>query len=148
MCYINLVAAIKYKDLSVTAIKIQINLLTVTMSLIPLSEESFQATARKSYTGRKSVTPRHVNDENNPDGLYNQLLTLKSDRLKVDQEAKMLKNRIGLLLQEEQRAQKKIEETKRKAKSILELKLKQQQELILKEEVTSNTDLIIESNYH
>ena len=118
------------------------------MSLIPLSEESFQATARKSYTGRKSVTPRHVNDENNPDGLYNQLLTLKSDRLKVDQEAKMLKNRIGLLLQEEQRAQKKIEETKRKAKSILELKLKQQQELILKEEVTSNTDLIIESNYH
>lgn len=105
------------------------------MSYLQLTDESFQLRGRRNDSAHKSVSSKRTNDENDPEGLYNQLIMSKADRLKADQEAKMLKNRIGLLLLEEQKAQKKIEETKKKAKHILELKLQNQQELILREEV-------------
>ena len=109
-----------------------------------ITGEHFNLTARKSYSER--LTSSHINDENDPDGVHDQLVALRADRLKADEEAKMLKNRIGLLMQEEQKAQKKIEETKRKTKSLLELKLQNQQHLILKEEVVSFTALSVTPN--
>jgi len=56
-------------------------------------------------------------------------------RKKAEEDAQLLANRIALLQLEEKRAMKKIEETKKKAKEIMELKNRNLQAQREKEEV-------------
>jgi len=56
-------------------------------------------------------------------------------RKKAEEDAQLLANRIALLQLEEKRAMKKIEETKKKAKEIMELKNRNLQQQREKEEV-------------
>lgn len=50
------------------------------------------------------------------------ILALKKARKQIEADAQLLANRIALLKQEELRSWKKIEETKKKAKEVYELK--------------------------
>ena len=62
------------------------------------------------------------------------LAEAKQMRKRADEDARLLANRIALLKQEELKAQKKIEETKRKAKEIVNLRSKNTEMLKLKED--------------
>jgi len=64
-----------------------------------------------------------------------QLLESKMIRKKAEEDAQLLANRIALLQLEEKRAMKKIEETKKKAKEIMELKNRNLQAQREKEEL-------------
>lgn len=66
-----------------------------------------------------------------------QLLESKLIRKKAEEDAQLLANRIALLQLEEKRAMKKIEETKKKAKEIMDLKNRNVQKQIEKEQVLS-----------
>jgi len=50
------------------------------------------------------------------------LKNTKKERVKVEKDAELLANRIALLKQEEMRTWKKIEETRKRAKDVLEMK--------------------------
>lgn len=63
------------------------------------------------------------------------LLESKLQRKKAEEDAKLLANRIALLRLEEQKALKKVEETRKKAKEILELKQRNAEAQRLKDEV-------------
>lgn len=60
-------------------------------------------------------------DLENPDLTYNQA---KKIRLQVERDVELLRNRVRMLQLEEERALKKISETKKKTQQILELKQK------------------------
>lgn len=62
------------------------------------------------------------------------LTEAKQMRKRADEDARLLANRIALLKQEEQKAQKKIEETRRKAQEILNLRNRNTELLRKKEE--------------
>jgi hypothetical protein len=63
------------------------------------------------------------------------LLESKMLRKKAEEDAQLLANRIALLQQEERRALKKIEETKKKAMEIMDLKQRNLQNQKQREEV-------------
>lgn len=59
----------------------------------------------------------------------------KVARKKAEEDAQLLANRIALLQAEERKAMKKIDETKKKAKEIMDLKIRNMQKEKEKEEV-------------
>ena len=60
-------------------------------------------------------------------GSEGSLLALKKARKQIEADAQLLANRIALLKQEELRSWKKIEETKKKAKEVYQLKKKNEE---------------------
>ena len=63
-----------------------------------------------------------VNEDDDVELLYAKLRASKKARLQADEDAKLLENRIKLLRQEEAKARKKINETKKRAKDIITTK--------------------------
>lgn len=63
-----------------------------------------------------------VNEDDEVELLYAKLRASKKARLRADEDAKLLENRIKLLKQEEAKARKKINETKKRAKDIIDTK--------------------------
>lgn len=63
-----------------------------------------------------------VSENDDVELLYEKLRASKKARLRADEDAKLLENRIKLLKQEESRARKKINETKKRAKEIVSTK--------------------------
>lgn len=63
------------------------------------------------------------------------LLDAKLARKRIEEDTKLLENRIALLENEEKKALKKIEETKKKAEDISSYKLRNKEAVIAKEEV-------------
>lgn len=59
-----------------------------------------------------------VNEDDDIELLYAKLRASKKARMRADEDAKLLENRIKLLKQEESKARKKINETKKRAKDI------------------------------
>lgn len=55
------------------------------------------------------------------------LVALKKARKQIDQDTQLLANRIALLKQEELKSWKKIEETKKKAREVYQLKKKHEE---------------------
>lgn len=77
----------------------------------------------KSYSKDNSSYRQDYSDIQDDDGTYRtQLLESKMIRKKAEEDAQLLANRIALLQLEEKKAMKKIDETKKKAKEIIELK--------------------------
>lgn len=77
----------------------------------------------KSYSKDNSSYRQDYSDIQDDDGSFRtQLLESKMIRKKAEEDAQLLANRIALLQLEEKKAMKKIEETKKKAKEIIELK--------------------------
>lgn len=68
-------------------------------------------------SSRKSVPVRSMRSNK-------RLVDIKKDRKQVEKDAELLANRIALLKQEEMRTWKKIEETRKRAKDVLEMKKK------------------------
>jgi hypothetical protein len=85
-----------------------------------------------------------VNEDDNTELLYAKLRASKKARLRADEDAKLLENRIKLLRQEESKARKKINETKKRAKDIIVTKRrnvdrqKGKKELMRKQEQEEN----------
>ena len=71
---------------------------------------------------------------NNSYSEHSKLAEAKQMRKRADEDARLLANRIALLRQEEQKAHRKIEETRQKAQKILSLRNKNTELLKLKEE--------------
>jgi hypothetical protein len=63
-----------------------------------------------------------VNEDDDIELLYAKLRASKKARQRADEDAKLLENRIKLLRQEEEKARKKINETKKRAKDIITTK--------------------------
>jgi len=76
----------------------------------------------KSASKDNFNTSSYKNVDNEDSAYRTQLLESKMIRKKAEEDAQLLANRIALLQQEEKRAMKKIEETKKKAKEIMDLK--------------------------
>lgn len=68
-------------------------------------------------------------------GNERKLLEAKLARKKVEEDALLLSNRIALLEVEDKKAQKKIDETRKKAQEIMELKNRNRENERLKQEV-------------
>eukprot|EP00388_Colpodella_angusta_P039111 GDKK01046437.1.p1 GENE.GDKK01046437.1~~GDKK01046437.1.p1 ORF type:complete len:310 (+),score=88.82 GDKK01046437.1:39-968(+) len=81
-------------------------------------------------------SPSHEfqNTEMTPSQLNLSLATAKESRKRAELDAQLLANRIALLKQEEEKAWKKIEETRKKANEILSLRQQNEQKYIAKEE--------------
>ena len=85
-----------------------------------------------------------VNEDDDVELLYAKLRASKKARLRADEDAKLLENRIKLLRQEEAKARKKINETKKRAKDIVSTKKrnvdnqKKKRELMRKQEQEEN----------
>lgn len=85
-----------------------------------------------------------VNEDDDVELLYAKLRASKKARLRADEDAKLLENRIKLLRQEESKARKKINETKKRAKEIVSTKKrnvdkqKKKRELMRKQEQEEN----------
>jgi len=89
------------------------------------SKENFNSSYKQEYS-----------ENGGDDSSYRtQLLESKMVRKKAEEDAQLLANRIALLQLEEKRAMKKIEETKKKAKEIMELKNRNLQQQREKEEL-------------
>lgn len=71
---------------------------------------------------------------NNSYSEHNKLTEAKQMRKRADEDARLLANRIALLKQEEMKARMKIDETRKKAQEIVNLRNKHTEELKLKEE--------------
>lgn len=65
------------------------------------------------------------------------LLEVKLARKKVEEDAQLLSNRIALLEVEDKKAQKKIEETRKKAQEIMDLKTRNKENDKQKQEIKS-----------
>lgn len=74
-----------------------------------------------SYKGR-SLSPNRPTTQSSEGDFEAKLLESKLMRKKAEEDARMLANRVALLQLEEKKALKKIEETRKKAREILELK--------------------------
>ena len=61
----------------------------------------------------------NVYEDDDDETLHRKLVAAKVARKRAEEDLKLLSNRIGLLRQEESKAWKKIDETKKKAKDIL-----------------------------
>ncbi len=61
----------------------------------------------------------NVYEEDDDDTLRRKLVAAKIARKRAEEDLKLLTNRISLLRQEEQKAWKKIDETKKRAKDII-----------------------------
>ena len=72
------------------------------------------------HSSRKSVPVRSMRSTK-------RLADVKKDRKQVEKDAELLANRIALLKQEEMRTWKKIEETRKRAKDVLEMKKKNEE---------------------
>ena len=85
-----------------------------------------------------------VNEDDDIELLYAKLRASKKARMRADEDAKLLENRIKLLKQEESKARKKINETKKRAKDIISTKQrnvdkqKKKKELMRKQEQEEN----------
>jgi len=89
----------------------------------------------KSYT-KENASFRESYSQDEGDSQYRtQLLESKMIRKRAEEDAQLLANRIALLQLEEKKAMKKIEETKKKAKEIIDLKNRNAQALKEKEQV-------------
>ena len=67
-------------------------------------------------------------------GATKKLVGSRIARKQVEDDVKLLANRIALLKMEEQKAWKKIEETKKKAKDIMSVKQRNQEQMRIKEQ--------------
>jgi len=65
-------------------------------------------------------------DEAEEKELIHQYNEIKNQRKKAEEAAQLIKNRINLLLQEESRTQKEVQETRKKVQQILDQKLQKQ----------------------
>lgn len=89
-----------------------------------------------------------VNEDDDVELLYAKLRASKKARLRADEDAKLLENRIKLLRQEEAKARKKINETKKRAKDIVSTKKrnvdnqKKKRELMRKQEQEENKRVV------
>lgn len=72
--------------------------------------------------GEFEIDFENVNEDDDIDTLYKKLRASKRARIRADEDAKLLENRIKLLRQEETKARKKINETKKRAKDIVNTK--------------------------
>lgn len=61
----------------------------------------------------------NVYEEDSEETLHRKLVAAKIARKRAEEDMKLLSNRIQLLKQEEQKAWKKIDETKKRAKDII-----------------------------
>ena len=77
------------------------------------------------------------NNSGSPDNEAQQqkLLEVKLARKKVEEDAQLLANRIALLEVEDKKAQKKIEETRKKAQEIMDLKTRNKENEKQKQEI-------------
>lgn len=93
-----------------------------------------------------------VNEDDDVELLYAKLRASRKARQKVDEDAKLLENRIKLLKQEEEKARKKINDTKKKAKDIINTKKrntekqKQKKEFVKRSEQEENKRAIQNAN--
>jgi len=74
-------------------------------------------------TSIRSVSSQ-LNDEDKE--LLNKYIESKNQRKKAEEEAQLIQNRINLLFQEEAKANKQIQETRKKIQEILDQKLNRQ----------------------
>ena len=74
------------------------------------------------HNGDFDINFEEVNEDDDVELLYAKLRASKKARFRADEDAKLLENRIKLLKQEESRARKKINETKKRAKEIVTTK--------------------------
>lgn len=72
--------------------------------------------------GEYEINFEEVSENDDIDLLYAKLRASKKARQRADEDAKLLENRIKLLKQEELKARKKINETKKRAKDIVTTK--------------------------
>lgn len=72
--------------------------------------------------GEYQINFEEVSENDDVELLYEKLRASKKARQRADEDAKLLENRIKLLKQEESRARKKINETKKRAKEIVTTK--------------------------
>jgi len=88
-----------------------------------------------SGANRHQSDQEHMDDQNDESSYRAQLLESKQIRKKAEEDAQLLANRIALLQLEERKAMKKIEETKVKAKEIMDLKTRNLQSQKEKERI-------------
>lgn len=76
---------------------------------------SARANSISRHSSRKSVPVQQMRGQRSLKGA-------KQDRQQIEKDAELLANRIALLKQEEMRTWKKIEETRKRARDVLEMK--------------------------
>lgn len=69
----------------------------------------------------------NVYEEDSEETLHRKLVAAKIARKRAEEDMKLLSNRIQLLKQEEQKAWKKIDETKKRAKDIINQRQRNQE---------------------
>ena len=77
---------------------------------------------QEDNNGEFQINFEEVSENDDIDLLYAKLRASKKARQRADEDAKLLENRIKLLKQEESKARKKINETKKRAKDIVSTK--------------------------
>jgi len=82
----------------------------------------------------KESSTNEGSDNGIEEGLHGKFLSSKLARKKAEEDAKLLANRISLLKMEEQKAIKKIEETKKRAKEIMQQRQRNEEIIRKKEE--------------
>jgi len=78
--------------------------------------------SQEENNGEYEINFEDVDENDDVDLLYAKLRASKKARIRADEDAKLLENRIKLLKQEEAKARKKINETKKRAKEIVTTK--------------------------
>lgn len=78
-----------------------------------------QDDAHNGHNQEYEINFDEVNEDDDIELLYAKLRASKKARMRADEDAKLLENRIKLLKQEEAKARKKINETKKRAKDII-----------------------------
>lgn len=86
-------------------------------------------------TSRLEISKASTQSQDTKENAHALLAESKKERIKTEEEARALRNRINLLMNEDKKAQRKLEETQKKAKALADIKLENQHHLIEKEEV-------------
>jgi len=96
-------------------------------SIGPMSGNTHTMSRQSS---RKSIPMSNHLRSTGPPMIKNRTLNhAKQDRVQVEKDAELLANRIALLKQEEIRTWKKIEETRKRARDVLEMKRKNEERI-------------------
>ena len=82
-----------------------------------------------------SASPRRDVAARSPRGPYtgSHMLNVRNARQRSEQDVELLRNRLGRLEQEERKTLKKIEETRRRADQIIQLKIRNEQNAVRKQ---------------
>ena len=87
-------------------------------------------TAKSQNTNNGQVGPNIVIDIESENLTYNQA---RSIRLQLQRDVELLRNRVRMLQNEEMRAMKKIEETKKKTRELQDLQNKNDNRVLMKQ---------------